>query len=162
MEETEYDRLLAASIRFVSYRPRSEKEIRDFCAKTLKRHHTTAPLVVSRVIERLKEYGYVDDVKFVEWWVTQRTTFKPKGIRVIISELRSKGIPREVAEEYFSKASDMPGQDELARTAAKKKLSIWRTLPSQKRKQKLAEFLVRRGFDAETVWSVVDDILEKE
>lgn len=153
MDETEYERLLAAAIRFVSFRPRSEKELRDFCAKTLKHHHTTAPIVVERVLVRMKDYGYVDDKKFTEWWVGQRTSFKPKGKRMIAMELRAKGIhtPEITIDERA-----------LARKAVERKLVIWKTLPLTAKKKKLYDFLFRRGFDADTVGSVVDDITGKE
>ena len=157
-----YDKLIAAAYRFLSYRPRSEKELRDFCDKTLRRHHTTAPLVIKRVLERCTELGYVDDKKFVEWWVHQRTTFKPKGIRVIISELRAKGIARDAVEAYVASSTSSSGERELAKRAISKKLVLWQPLPLLKRKQKIVEFLLRRGFDSEVSFGVVDELLAKE
>lgn len=153
MDETEYEKLLGATIRFVSYRPRSEKELRDFCHKTLKRHHTTAPLVVEKVLTRLAELGYADDTKFVEWWVGQRQSFKPKGKRAIEMELRAKGISKPIihVDERL-----------LARKAVERKLVIWKPLPPLSKKKKLFEFLYRRGFDSDTANSVVDDIMGKE
>lgn len=163
MDETVYERLVAAAIRFISYRPRSEKEIRDFCAKTLKRHHTTAPLVVDQVVKRLGEYGYVDDDKFTQWWVSQRTTFKPKGKRVIVSELRGKGISPERIDACLNQSSgETVSETELAKQSIVRKMRLWSTLPTLARKQKMISFLSRRGFDSETVYSVVDDLLEKE
>ena len=142
MNETEYERLLGAAIRFVSFRPRSKKELRDFCIKTLKRHHTTAPLVIDQVIERMTELGYVNDDKFAEWWISQRTAFRPKGKRVIEAELLAKGIRN-------------PEIDIDERTLAQKALERKKGVSD---KQKLANFLYRRGFTV----SVVDDILGKE
>ena len=59
-----YEKLMAASIRFVSYRPRSRKEITDFIVRKLKTGHTTAPLVIRKVLERLTDLKYVDDIVF--------------------------------------------------------------------------------------------------
>ena len=149
MNDTEYERLMAAALRFISFRPRSEKEIRNFCTKTLKRHHTTAPLVVSKVLERLTELGYVDDRKFAEWWIGQRTTSTPRGKRAIEAELKAKGIacPDIRIDER-----------ELAKKAVAKKLVHWQKFPPLERKKKIVGFLYRRGFDM----SLVDDIGEKE
>jgi regulatory protein len=162
MDETEYERLLGAAIRFISFRPRSEKEIRDFCAKTLKRHHTTAPLVVDKVMARLADFGYVDDMKFVDWWVNQRTSFRQKGARLVAMELRAKGISRDVVESYFANTPQAASERELAIKAIGRKIVIWQKLPVQIRKQKLIAFLMRRGFDSETIYSVVDDAVGKE
>ncbi len=162
MDETEYEKLLGAAIRFVSFRPRSEKELRDFCRKTLKRHHTTAPIVIEKVLTRLTEYGYVDDVKFVEWWAGQRASFKPKGRRAVTVELRAKGIPKEAIEAYFLSSNDAPDDLALARKAVGRKLVLWEALPLQAKKKKLYDFLYRRGFDADVVGRVVDDAFGKE
>src|SRR4051812_40126627 len=48
----------------VSRRQRSEWELRDY----LKRKDYT-PEVIEKVIEWLREYGYVDDKKFADAWV---------------------------------------------------------------------------------------------
>ncbi len=162
MDETEYERLLGAAIRFESFRPRSEQEIRYFCQKTLKRHHTTAPIVIQKVLDRLTEYGYVDDLKFVGWWVGQRSSFKPKGKRAVLLELRAKGIPKEVIEAFFSSQHETPDEQTLARKAVERKAVLWNTLPMNVKKKKLYDFLMRRGFDMEVISGVVDDITGKE
>jgi len=142
MDNLLYEKLMSASIRFVSFRPRSEKELRDFCLKTLKRHHTTAPLAVNQVMIRLQELGYADDKKFVDWWVGQRASFRPKGKRALEMELRAKGIknPEINIDER-----------QLAKKAIERKLG---TLDNDR----LKNYLYRRGFDP----GVVDDVLGKE
>lgn len=156
-----YERLINASIRYVSFRMRSEKEIRDFLAKTLTRHHTTAPDVVVHVITRLTELGYINDVEFSAWWVSQRTGRKSKGARAIRMELMQKGIDPEIIEEAIR--AGMTGERserELAKVAAEKKRESWQALPIVMQKKKLLEYLTRRGFSSEVVWSVVDDALK--
>ncbi len=161
--ESTYESLIAAAIRFVSYRPRSEKEIRYFCERTLKRHHTTAPLVVDNVIGRLSEYGYVDDMKFARWWLDQRRSFKPRGVRVIRTELAAKGIPRDIIDDVLAGSGEAPvSERDLARSAVAKKITAWHSLPYIAKKRKMINFLTRRGFDPETVYSVVDDAIGKE
>lgn len=161
VESQVYERLINASIRFVSYRMRSEKEIRDFLAKTLLRHHTTAPGVVTHVMERLRELGYVNDDAFAQWWVGQRTGRKSKGARIIRTELIQKGVDPDCIDAAIH--SGMKGErseKELVKIAAEKKLERWTALPQLVRKRKLIEYLTRRGFSSDTVWSVVDDVLK--
>lgn len=160
-ESQVYERLINASIRFVSYRMRSEKEIRDFLEKTLTRHHTTAPSVVLHVIERLTELGYVNDDEFAKWWVGQRTGRKSKGARVIRMELVQKGIdPERIERAILLGMTGERTENELAKVAAEKKCERWQALPELSRKRKLVEYLTRRGFSSATVWSVVDDIIK--
>jgi len=161
MDETVYEKLMGAVLRFVSYRPRSEKELRDFCQKTLKRHRTTAPIVVRQVLTRLRDLGYADDEAFINWWVNQRTSSTPKGKRVIVSELMSKGIDREVIDVYFSETKNRVDEYALAIKAIEKKNNRWSKLPPSEQKKKLYGFLTRRGFDSNTVYRVVDDRIKK-
>lgn len=167
----EYEKLLGAAIRLVSFRPRTEKELRDFCEKTLKRHHTTAPLVIDRVLERLADFGYLDDAKFASWWLEQRTGRKPKGQRLIVRELQQKGISQDVIDALFVSGQYIRGRDAIdnisgerarARRAVERKLIIWKNLQVREKQKKISEFLYRRGFDWDTISGVVDDVLEKE
>ncbi len=155
-----YERLIGACIRFVSYRPRSGKEIDDFIRKKLADSHTTAPLVTNKVVSRLIELGYVDDRAFATWWVSQRTGRKSKGARAIRRELEQKGIAPEIIEDaIFTIMKDDRSELMLARAALEKKRFVWGTSSKAQRKQKLAQYLLRRGFASEIVWRVVDEIV---
>ncbi|MFZ5535758.1 MAG: regulatory protein RecX [Patescibacteria group bacterium] len=157
-ESTVYERLMNAAIRYISFRLRSEKEIRDFIRQKLIKSHTTAPEVEARVLHRLGELDYVNDEKFCEWWLSQRQGSKPKGIRLIRAELAQKGIARALIDKAVSQsASD---ERTLAYRAINKKREIWRQLPLLARKKKLGDYLLRRGFSSDVVRGVVDDVVE--
>ncbi|KKU95814.1 MAG: Regulatory protein RecX [Candidatus Gottesmanbacteria bacterium GW2011_GWA1_48_13] len=156
-----YERLLGASIRFVSYRPRSEKEIRNFLQKKLTRWKIFGGTVVQKVADRLAELGYLDDAKFAAWWVEQRQTFKPKGMRLITQELKAKGVDLRQFSSDRGKI-DMIDEIEAAKRAVQKKLTLWEKLPTLDRKKKLSDFLSRRGFTYDTVERVIDSVAKKE
>ncbi len=161
-----YQKLLDASFHFVSFRPRSEKEIRAYLVKKLSRssvipadssvipakagiQFSNSPLI-ERVITRLRELDYVNDEKFAAWWVDQRQSHKPKGMRLLTHELKAKGVTVEM------KQSDEVG---LARQALVKKLDRWQALPKLEQKTKIYGFLGRRGFDADTIRRVIDEVV---
>ncbi len=161
MDNPYYERLVNASIRFVSFRPRSEKELRDFLTKKLNKWKVSGDLLISKVIARMGELGYVDDEKFAQWWVEQRTAFKPKGNRLIHMELKSKGV----AEAVIASVLAPRGSESLltaARQAVARKLPLWAKLPILVRKKKLYDYLGRRGFDGETIAKVIDGNGETE
>lgn len=152
-----YEQMIGACIRFVSFRPRSAKEITGFITRKLKTGHTTAPLVVHKVLERLTELTYVDDVAFASWWVSQRTGRKPKGARVIHQELLQKGILPEIIDEAIRFGMKEERSEEmLAKEAAEKKVGSWSKLPLPERKHKLIQYLTRRGFTSDVIRGVVD------
>lgn len=163
MDSDVYERLIGACIRYVSYRPRSSREFADFIDAKLKKSHTTAPIVVHRVLERLSDLGYLDDHAFCLWWVGQRTGTKSKGAKAIRLELLRKGIAPEIISDGIATVmKESRSESELARTVLEKKRTSWSLLPKCEQRQKLAGFLLRRGFESETVWSVVDEIIGKE
>lgn len=152
--ESDYQYLLNASFRFLSFRPRSRKEIHDFLKKKI-----YGPELIEKTIERLRELGHVDDTKFVQWWVEQRQGRKPKGMQLIVYELMSKGVARDIIEQVLS--SDLGDQKELAKKAISKKIDTLKNVSVLEKKKKLGDFLFRRGFSGDVIRRVVDDTVEK-
>lgn len=153
MENPYYEKLVNAAIRFVSFRPRSKKELTDFLNKKLTRWKVSGAGLIAKVIGRMEELGYADDEKFAQWWVDQRTAFKPKGNRYIQMELRGKGVSDAVIASVLA----LRGSGSLlaaARYAIAKKMPLWAKLPLLVRQKKLYEYLARRGFDSDTIRKV--------
>ena len=150
MDNPYYEKLVNAAIRFVSYRPRSQKELTDFLDTKLTRWKVSGAGLIAKVIGRMEELGYLDDVKFSEWWVDQRTAFKPKGNRYIQMELRGKGVPDAVIASVLASRGSV-SLLVAARQAIAKKMPLWAKLPSMERKKKIYEYLARRGFDTSTI-----------
>jgi len=100
----------------------------------------------------------IDDQAFVDWWLEQRATFRPKGKRALALELRQKGIDKELIERALAEKVD---EEELARQAAKTKLRIWSKLPLDVQKEKLVGFLGRRGFTWPILKKILDEVFKK-
>ena len=164
MTEELYEKLLHASFRFVSYRPRSEKEIRDFLQKKLKTWKIAGRQTFEKVMERLRELEYVDDKKFIQWWVSQRSNFRQKGKRLLVLELRQKGVPQRVIDEAWEGQNinlEPYNEREAAKQAIAKKLALWQHFPPLERKNKLYGFLGRRGFSSSVIRQVIDELMGK-
>lgn len=165
MDNPYYEKLVNAALRFVSYRPRSEKELNDFLTKKLARWKVAGGLLINKVVNRMRELGYVDDRKFAVWWVDQRMSFKPKGRRFIAMELTRKGISRETIEDVLEAAgggqktfSELKG----AQKAIQRKLVLWARKPIIEQKKKVYTFLAQRGFSSDTIGKIIDEIDKKD
>lgn len=156
-----YQKFLENAISFVSYRPRSEKEMRNFLVQKLRKKNFTNEEVIEQVVRRLYELKYLDDKVFAKWWVEQRQNFRPKGKRSLSFELANKGISRDVIDIVLG---DLGLSDELemARQAVTKKFRIWKKLPLIEQKQKTYAFLARRGFTSQIIAKIIDEIREKD
>lgn len=141
-----YDRIL----RLIAARPRSEKEIRDY----LKRKKTW-PVLIEKLIGKLKRMKQIDDRAFAEWWLEQRAVFRPRGKLALKMELRQKGIEQKMAETLIDRAVN---EFELAKKAALKKKETFQNLGPLAFRQKMAGFLSRRGFAWETIKKTLEEI----
>ncbi len=151
---------LEIAVRFLGTRPRTRWEL-----ERRLRRATADAAVIEATVERLAELGYLDDAAFARWWAEQRDRHSPRGLRMIQAELREKGVPREVIEEYRATHADperapedmgLPGDEPARARVALAKHLRGRPVPDDpKARQRLAMFLMRRGFDPETVRAVI-------
>lgn len=145
-------RAVDRALNFIGYRPRSRKEIE----RNLERAGIDEALI-EKVLERLQRQGYVDDEAFARYWVENREQFRPRGGRALRQELRQKGL------EDTAIVPALEGIDsvESARKAVEPALRRWSALATADPvtfRRKVSDYLVRRGFDYETVRTVVAQI----
>lgn len=158
-EERNFEKYYNYSLRFLSYRPRSEKEIRD---RLKIKNGERIDSIIDSVIHKLKEQNFLNDEEFAKWWIEQRTTFRPKGLRVIKMELKQKGISNEVIDFVISNSKfPISNESERARKLIEKKMEQLKDLPRQEVYRKVGSFLARRGFDIDTINSVIDEFYKK-
>jgi regulatory protein len=154
----DYDKFLNMTLRFLTYRGRSEQEVRDYLGKK------KAPsALVERIISRCKEYGYINDEKFAKDWTSSRSTHRLKSKRIIKMELAQKGLDREVIEKTMDEGAGAGiDEDEQARQLAEKRIGRLKGLPRDEIFRKLAGYLGRRGYDYGTIKRAIDDVLKLE
>lgn len=139
---------LAKAYRFLSYRPRSEKEMSD---KLLEKYE---PKVVEGVIERLKKYRYIDDCEFSRLWVESRRS--GRSARAISYELQRKGVAKEKIEEALE-LLDKDAELEAALVLVRSK-SKYQNLTRDEAYQKIGGFLSRRGYSYEIIKKVISEL----
>lgn len=165
MTDELFEQIYNRALHFLSFRPRSEKEMKDFLEKKLvKKKITDGQLIQSikeKVICLLKDQKLINDSDFAFWWVDQRLTFKPKGKKAIRFELLKKGIDKEIIEQVLLTISSQQ-LTILAKKLVEKKIKLYQHLPIIKQKQKLFSFLFRRGFDFNLSKTVIDEMIKKE
>lgn len=158
MENSEVlDRYYNLSLRYLSYRPRSEKEIKDYLQEKQKRKKDLTEELISRIIKKLKSYKFIDDRQFTKSWVEQRITYKNKPIRVIRFELKQKGISEELINEFLQDRDIKESDLKSAKRLADKRKDFYRNLDEKKRDEKVMSYLLRKGFNYDIVKKAVKD-----
>ena len=169
LEQGEIDKILRSELeetakqkafRFLSIRPRSKKEIRDYL---LRKEYSED--VAETIILKLESLKLLDDVAFARMLCRDSMIKKPMGEKLARQMMFKKGVPRPVIDsvipEFFSSESELI----LALKAAEKHQE--RARRSSKIsdalhvKKKLFDFLMRRGFAYETAMSATKQTLMK-
>jgi len=147
-----FQRCLDTAARYLSYRPRSESEVRE----RLKRHGFDGDNIEA-VLAKLKEQGLVDDVAFAHFWKDNRESFSPRSQRLTRLELRRKGVISEIIDQVVGAVDD---GDSAYRAALSKAV---RLPPSdyQGFRRRLGEYLRRRGFNYEVVNHTVERVWQE-
>jgi regulatory protein len=154
----DYEKYLNMALRFLTYRGRSEREVRDYLLKK-----NASEDIADRIIERCKEYGYINDEKFAKDWTSSRSTHRLKSKRIIKMELAQKGLDREVIEKTMDEGAGAGiDEDEQARQLVEKRIGRLKGLPREEIFRKLAGYLGRRGYDYGTIKRAIDDVMELE
>lgn len=144
-----------ASLNLLSHRARSARELE----RRLARKDFPAD-VASAAVEDLERMGLVDDAAFAESFVRDRVRLRPKGKRVLVQELRARGVDPDTAEAAVGEvmAGEEVSELELARAAAAK-WSARSGEDPQSARRRLYGYLARRGFGSDAIREVLEERL---
>lgn len=141
------------ALHFLDYRPRSRAEVRRNLEK-----HAIPPEVISDVFKRLERSGLVNDERFAQDWVENRSEFRPRSRRALAFELRQRGLDDSAIE----KALEGLNEEVMAYQAALKQARHFEGLQLRDFNNKLGSFLARRGFSYEIIKHVVAKVWDEK
>jgi regulatory protein len=153
----EKKRALDRALLILSYRDRSSHELNQKLNKA-----GFSNDVVTETIGSLKEYGYVDDRNFSKAWVQSRADTKLYGKKRIRQELIEKGLSENIINDTFSEIALDESEMERALKLAQKKLSSLNNLEKTKAFRRLGQYLFRKGYSSDIVYTVCRRVLEHE
>lgn len=152
-EDESAERAHTSALNYLSFRPRSTRELEDFL-----RRKGAEPRLIAVVIERLRRLNLVNDEEFARYWIENRQNFRPKGARALRAELRQKGLITETIDDALQ---DLGDETALALRAAQQKLASYRNLDDRGFTLKMIGFLQRRGFAYSVAAKTVAGLLEQ-
>ena len=144
-----------AALRFLSFRRRTEKEIRDklkgkgFDEKSIK-----------STIDKLKGYDLINDSEFATAWVKERLAYKPRGKKLLRQELWKKGIKKEIIDQVTDELCQH--EDKSALELLEKIKGRYKNLEPRVARRRMYGLLLRRGFSYEAVNHALQSVLVKE
>jgi regulatory protein len=143
LDEMERERALVdRGARYLAVRPRSRLEVRRRLLRPAPGKESPSAEAVERALDRLAEFGYLNDADFAQYWTEQRDRFSPRSARAVRLELRQRGIDAETAAASATADDD----EERAVTAGRKRLRALSQTDQRDFTQRMGGFLQRRGF----------------
>jgi regulatory protein len=137
---------LDAAYYYLSYRPRSEGEIRQWLHK-----RGFAGEVTEEAIAKLRDQNLSDDLAFAQFWKDNRLSFRGKSRRSIEKELRDKKVASEIIEQVTNDIDD----DQTAYKLGSSRLPSLAQLDYPNFRRRLGSYLAYRGFSYEVIRDTV-------
>lgn len=109
--------------------------------------------LVEDTMQKLEKYSYLNDNEFAEAFIQSRIKNKPRGKNILLAELLSKGVSKEIAQEKLDELVD----DEYAmlkRVYEKK----YKEEEFGIRDRKKIDFLLRKGFS----WDLIETLINEK
>ena len=110
---------------------------------------------VDNAVEKLIEYGYIDDSVYAENYI--RTYADKKGRKLLRFELSIKGVDKAIIEAKLEELLDF--EDEFASCKELCKKYVKNKIVDQKLKQKAYAHLVSKGFSSDIISRVLKEEL---
>ena len=110
-------------------------------------------LLFEQIIDSLKKYKYIDDEEFAHAFVQSRLNVKPRGKSVLISELLSKGVSKEIAQRVCDE--EITDELDVLRNAFRKR---FKDEKFNIQNQKMVGYLLRKGFS----WDLIEQFERNE
>ena len=149
--QDDVERAHERALNFLSYRPRSEAEVR----RNLRKKDVTDE-AIEAVVERLTRAGMLDDREFARYWVENRLQFNPRGARALGHELREKGVPVSIIDDTLAGFDEEPTARKAAEAGARRLAHLEPTAF----RRRLGAYLARRGFSYAVISPLLEEMLD--
>lgn len=140
--EKSRERTMSRAVRLLAAKPRAVAELRERLLEKL----WTNEEIVERVIEKLKEYGYLDDEQYARDVAVAKLRQRPQGKRRLQQAMSQKKLDREIVREAVESAYAKHPEDELIDTAIEKRVRLKGIPSTREDEKKFYDHLMRLGF----------------
>ena len=141
------ERVFQRAGKLLAVKSRSVAELRE---RLLEGRGATKAAVVA-VIERLREYGYLDDAKFAHSFASLRVQQRPIGRQRLQRDLWLKKVDKKTADEALDLVFEATPEGDLIDRAIAKRVRLRGKPKMRADAKKLFDHLLRQGFAFELV-----------
>jgi regulatory protein len=158
------DALYEYAVGALARRMRSIAELKRLLRLRVEADTEHGKTLVELVIRRLKDQGYLNDAEYAAAYSSFRRDNERFGRRRVITDLKAKGVHREVIDKAVDSVYDEVNEEKQAREFLHRKRL--EKPKNQKGAARIFRQLVRAGFGAKAIfailkkWDVDDEMLQ--
>ena len=145
--EKSRERTMNRAVKLLTAKQRSVAELRE---RLLEKAWTNAE-IVERVIEKLQEYGYLDDRKYASDLALSKLRQRPQGKRKLQQSMSQKKLDRQIRDEAIVAAFEKIPEADLIDRAIEKRLRLKGRPETREETKKFYDHLLRQGFDFDLI-----------
>ncbi|TBW29885.1 regulatory protein RecX [Gramella sp. KN1008] len=139
---------------FCAYRDRSQQEVEDKLEGM-----RMIPEAKEKIIISLMQEGFLNEERFARNFVRGKFRIKKWGRIKITQELKKRGISSPIIKLGLSEINESDYRESLYELAGKQSEKI-KESNSFKKKKKLADHLLRKGYESHLVFDCVNDLTD--
>ena len=148
------DEALQKLMHFCAYRDRSQKEVEDKLDGMRMISEAKEKIIIS-----LMQEGFLNEERFARNFVRGKFRMKKWGRKKIVMELKKREISNPIIKLGLSEIKETDYRKTLFELAKKKEEQLKET-DTFKKKKKLADHLLRKGYESSLVFDCVNEIIE--
>lgn len=138
---------------YCAYQERCHKDVQNKL-RTMR----MIPEVVDQIISHLIQENYLNEERFAKSFARGKFSIKKWGKNRIVNELKQRQISRFNIKIALAEIDEEDYQNTLNELALKRLTQIHETNP-QKRKKKLADYLLYRGWESNLVYEKLKELI---
>lgn len=152
------ERTMNRAVKLLAAKPRSVRELRERLLEKL----WTNEDIVDAVLEKLKEYKYLDDEQYARDLAVSKLRQKPQGKRRLQRTMSQKKLDKDTVASAITEAFETLSEEELIDLAIAKRLRLKGKPESREETKKFYDHLMRQGFSYDLIRDHMSAIIRSE
>ena len=148
------ERTMNRAVRLLAAKPRSVAELRE---RLLEKEWTNGA-IVDEVLEKLKEYDYLNDDQYAKALASSKLRQKPLGKRRLKQTLSQKKLDKETVEQAIENVYEKTPEADVIERAIKKRLRARGKPETREDTKKFYDYLMRQGFSYDLISAKMREI----
>lgn len=145
--ERSRERTMNRAVKLLAAKPRSVAELRTRLLEKL----WTDGDIVDAVIEKLKEYNYLNDEQFARDVAVSKLRQKPQGRRRLQMSMSQKKLDKDVVDAAIAEAYEKLPEEQLIAVAIEKRLRLKGRPQTREELKRFHDHLLRQGFSYDLI-----------